>query len=234
MSAAPRPTRMMSALVIRAMVDEMVLPAFRRDGSEAEMVWDPTVALMERIRGGERADGILAIDWALDELAEKGLIDIASRRPVAQAAFGLAVMAGAPKPDISTGERLRQVLLDTPSLVYSQAGASGIYFEKLIDRLGIGEQIRAKATIIPRGLTGEKLANGEVVLAIQQISELLAVKGIELVGPFPPDVQETTNFSAALFTEAADPDGARRFIDILLTPEARRIYLDIGLKPLFD
>lgn len=231
---AAAPTRMMSALVIRAMVDEMVLPTFRQDGSDAEMIWDPTVALMERIRAGERADGIVAIDWALDELAEKGLIDVASRKPVAQAAFGIAVMAGAPKPDISSSERLRQVLLDTPSLVYSQAGASGIYFEKLIDKLGIGEKIRAKATIIPRGLTGEKVANGEVVLAIQQISELLAVKGIDFVGPFPPDVQETTNFSGAIFTEATDPDGAKRFIEVLRTPEARQVYLEIGLKPLFN
>jgi molybdate transport system substrate-binding protein len=225
---------MMSALVIRAMVDEMVLPAFRRDGSEAELIWDPTVALMKRIEGGEHADGIVAIDWALDELAAKGMIDVASRKPVAQASVGVAVMAGAPKPDISSAERLRQTLLDTPSLVYSRAGASGIYFEKLIDRLGIGEKIRAKAVVIPAGLTGEKVANGEVALAIQQVSELLAVKGVDLVGPLPAEVQATTDFSAAVFADALDPDGAKRFIDVLLTPEARQVYLQIGLKPLFD
>lgn len=231
--STPRPVTVMSALVIRAMVDDMILPQFRKDGSEATLIWDPTVALMKRIEGGERADAIVAIDWALDELAAKGMLDTASRRPIAQATVGVAVLAGAPKPDISTAERLRQTLLDTPSLVYSRAGASGIYFEKLIDRLGIGEQVRAKATVIPVGLTGEKVANGEVVLAIQQVSELLAVKGIDLVGPLPDSVQATTDFSAAIFADADDPDGAERFIKVLLTPEARQAYIRIGLAPLF-
>ncbi|HEY4201956.1 MAG TPA: substrate-binding domain-containing protein [Devosiaceae bacterium] len=229
-----RPVTVMSALVIRAMVDDFILPEFRKTGSDATLVWDPTVALMQRIAAGERADAIVAIDWALDELAAKGMIDTATRKPVAQAAVGVAVMAGAPKPDISTAERLRQTLLDVPSLVYSRAGASGIYFEKLIDQLGIGDKIRAKAVVIPVGLTGEKVVNGEVELAIQQVSELRAVKGVDLVGPFPPELQATTDFSAAVFSDAGDPEGAARFIEVLLTPKARETYLSIGLQPLFD
>ena len=228
-----RPVRVMSALVIRAMVDDTILPEFRKGGSDAEMIWDPTVALLKRIGAGERADAIVAIDYAMDELTAKGLIDPATRRPVVQASVGIAVKAGAAKPDISTAASLKQALLDTPSLVYSRAGASGIYFEKLIDRLGIGDAVRAKATVVPAGLTAEKVANGEVVLAIQQVSELLAVDGVDLVGPLPDEVQATTDFSAALFTGAVDPAGAEQFIDVLLAPKARETYLRIGLKPLF-
>jgi molybdate transport system substrate-binding protein len=227
--------KIMSALVIRAMVDEVIVPAFRQRGYEPEFVWNPTVALMQRINDtGERADCIVAIDWALDELAQKGLIDPATRKPIAQASVGLAVRRGVPKPDISSGEKLKQVLLATPSLCYSRAGASGIYFEKLIDKLGIGDNIRAKATVIPVGLTGEKALSGEVDLAIQQVSELMAVPGIDFVGAFPDELQATTDFSAAAFSESAHRDGALAFIDILLTPAARDAYIRTGLKPLFS
>lgn len=227
------PTRIMSALILRGMVDEMILPKFNGRDRQAEMIWAPTVGLMKLIREGERADGILAIDWALDELAKEGLIDPASRRPLAQSAFGLGVVAGCARPVISSAARLRQTLLDVPTLVYSRTGASGIYFEKLIERLGIAEPIRAKAIVIESGLTAEKVVNGEAMLAVQQISELLAVPGVELVGPFPDDLQETTDFSTALFSGAADPGGARRFFDLLYTPESRQKYIDIGLRPFF-
>jgi len=227
------PIRIMSALAVIATVNDKVLPAFAHEGWSAEMIWDPTAALMKRIEAGETADGIVAIDWALDELAQRRMIDVSTRRPIAQVTVGVAVRAGAPKPDISTVEALKQTLLDVPSLVYSQAGASGIYFEKLIDRLGIGEAIRAKALVIPRGLTGERLAAGEVELAIQQVSELMVVEGIDLVGPLPPEANATTNFSAAIFADTANRIGAGQFISALTSAEARADYIRTGLVPLF-
>lgn len=227
------PVRIMSALAVIATVNDKVLPAFAREGWHAEMIWDPTAALMQRIAAGETADAILAIDWALDELAARQAIDTATRRPIAQVTVGVAVRAGAPKPDISSVEALKQTLLAVPSLVYSRAGASGIYFEKLIDRLGIGEAIRAKALVIPRGLTGERLAAGEVELAIQQVSELMVVAGIDLVGPLPREANATTNFSAAVFADTPNRIGASQFISALVTAEARADYIRTGLVPLF-
>lgn len=228
-----QPVRIMSALAVMATINELVLPAVERDGAKVEMIWDPTVALMKRIKDGETADGIVAIDWALDELAAKGMIDVASRRPVAQAVVGLAVRVGAPRPDISTAAALKNTLLSTPSLVMSKAGASGIYFEKLIDELGIGDAIRAKALVIPRGLTGERLAAGEVELAIQQLSELMVVPGIDVVGPFPAELNATTDFSAAIFTGSNHTAAVTRFIDALLSGEARADYTRTGLVPRF-
>lgn len=228
-----RPARMMSALILRKIVDDVILPQLPDDAPAVDMVWDPTVALMARIRAGETADGLMAIEWALDALAADGLIEAAGRRRLVRAAFGLAVAGGAPKPDVSTVEGLRRTLLETPSLVYSRTGASGIYFERLIEALGVASEVRAKATVIPTGLTAELVANGRADLAIQQISELLAVDGVDLVGPFPDAVQETTDFGVAVFADAAYRPGVMGFIDALFTPRARRAYVESGLTPLF-
>lgn len=228
------PAPMMSALIIRSLVDPLVLPAVREQGHEIQMIWDPTVKLMQRIRDGERADGIVAIDWAIDELENAGMLAAGSRRPLVQAAFGIAVAKGAMPPDISTADSLRETLLEIPSLVYSRTGASGLFFERIIDELGIGADVRAKAIVIPAGLTGERVASGDAALAVQQVSELLAVRDIQFVGPFPPEVQETTDFSAALFKDGMGRDGARVFISQLFTPQLRAAYLRSGLVPLFE
>lgn len=226
--------RMMSALIIRSLVDELVLPAVTTQGFDIEMIWDPTVVLMQRVRNGETADGIVAIDWAIDELESAGMLRQGSRRPLVRAAFGMAIARGAPRLDISTAASLRQALLEVPSLVYSRTGASGIYFERLIDALGIGAEVRAKALVIPAGLTGEKVSSGEAALAVQQVSELLAVPGIDFLGPFPPEVQETTNFSAALFRDAPGLNAAEAFIEQLYLPSTRAAYVRSGLFPFFE
>jgi molybdate transport system substrate-binding protein len=224
-------TRFMAALVI---VDAVRLDIAPTLGTTApEMVWDPTVALMKRIAAGESADGIFAIESSLRQLVERGLLDPATLVPVVQAEFGIAVRQGTPPPPLATRDDLVRLLLAVPSIVYSRAGASGIYFEGLIDRLGIGEAVRAKSIVIPAGLTGEKVRDGTAHLAIQQMSELLAVDGIQMVGPLPPECQQTTDFSAGVFTAAADPAGARAFIAALTTPAARAAYVARGLTPRF-
>jgi len=223
-------TRFMCALVIVDAVKDLL----RRIGQAApEIIWDPTAALMKRIEAGERADGIFAIDGPLDELEAQGLIEGSTRRPIVQAEFGIAVKRGTGLAAPSDVASLKALLLGTPSIVYSRSGASGIYFEKLIDRLGIGEEIRAKSLVIPAGLTGEKVRDGEAVLAIQQMSELRAVEGLDIVGPFPAEVQQTTDFSAAVFSEAKDRAGAEAFISALTTPAAREAYLARGLAVRF-
>jgi molybdate transport system substrate-binding protein len=221
----------MCALVIINAVKEDILPGL--GGTAPEFVWDPTAALMKRIEAGEAADGICAIDASMKELVARGLLDQSSIVPVVQAEFGIAIRQGMARPRLETRGDLIALLLDVPSIVYSRAGASGIYFEKLIDRLGIGDAVRAKSTVIPSGLTGEKVKDGTAVLTIQQMSELRAVEGIEIVGPLPGDTQQTTDFSAGVFTNPADPDGARAFIAALTTPAARDAYTARGLTARF-
>jgi len=221
----------MCALVIVDAVRHDLLPPLGPDAPD--IVWDPTAALVRRIEAGERADGIFAIDAALDRLEAEGLIDGATRRPLVQAEFGLAARPGSGIAAPRDAAELEALLLSVPSLVYSQAGASGIYFSALIDRLGLGDAVRAKSIVIPAGLTGETVRDGKAVLAIQQMSELRAVPGIEIVGPFPADVQQTTDFSAAIFREADNRPGAEAFIAELTSPAARNAYLERGLRVRF-
>ncbi|MDB5473470.1 MAG: putative transport system, periplasmic com ponent [Devosia sp.] len=223
--------RFMAALVILKAVEEDLIDAL--DGPRPQMIWDPTAALMARIRGGERADGIFCIDDSIQELVEAGSIDPASVVPVVQAEFGIAISLDMPVPPLNNADDLVALLLSVPTICYSRSGASGIYFETLIDRLGIGDPVRAKSLVIPAGLTAEQVQKGRSVLAIQQMSELLAVEGVRILGPLPPDCQQTTDFSAGLFTDAAEPEAARQFIDVLTSAEAKAAYLARGLKVRF-
>src|SRR3954471_15052021 len=130
--------RALCGLAIMGAVEQTILPAYRASGHEADITWDPTTKLMERINAGERGDVVVLISWAINELIDREIITAKSRAPIARARLGLGVRAGQPKPDISTVAAFRQALLDAPSIVYSRGGASGIYFEQLIDQLGIG------------------------------------------------------------------------------------------------
>ena len=139
--------------------------------------------------------------------------------------------AGQKKPDVGTVEALKQTLLDTPSLTFTTEGASGMHFSRVIADLGIGEAIRAKARRQTGGLVAEVLARGEVELAVQQIPELLAVEGVELVGPLPAQVQAISTSAGGVFSDAKEPAGAQAFLDVLRTPAAIRVFRDKGHDP---
>jgi molybdate transport system substrate-binding protein len=120
-------------------------------------------------------------------------------------------------------------MVNARAVAYSKAGASGIYFSRLIDRLGIAKAVNARAVIIPMGFTAEKVASGEADLAVQQISELMSVAGIDVAGPFPAEIQAVSTFDAAVFTDAANPEGASALLDVLTSPTAATAYADGGL-----
>lgn len=221
----------MAALVILTAVEEDLLSDMGEP--RPQMIWDPTAALMTRIERGEKADGIFAIDGAMNKLMEAGLVDPASVVPVVQAEFGVAVSLDMPAPRLDNADDLIGLLLSVPTICYSRAGASGIYFENLIDRLGIGNEVRAKSLVIPAGLTAEQVEKGRAVLAIQQMSELRAVAGVRIAGPLPPECQQVTDFSTGIFTDAAEPEAARLFIEVLTSPKAQAAYLARGLKVRF-
>ena len=228
MTTSLQKTKVMAALVILDAVRQDLLPTL--GDSAPEIIWDPTVALMARLRAGERADALFAIDNHMEGLLADGKLRVESYLPIVQAAFGIASQSGLSLTAPKNAYQLTDLLKSVPSIAISRAGASGIYFEQLIDRLGIGEEIRTKTLVIPSGLTGEKLTTGEAVLAFQQMSELKAVPGIDIVGPLPKDCQQVTNFSAAVFTDAKDPEGAGRFINLLRSPEAAKSFTAHGLK----
>ncbi|MBP0495480.1 substrate-binding domain-containing protein [Roseomonas sp. SG15] len=221
---------MKCALVLREAFDRVIGPAFAAENGYApEIDWTPTTVIMQKIAAGERVDALVLIADSMDRLVEQDLVDPATRIEVADSRVGIAVPKGAPHPDISTPEAFTDALLAARSVAYSKAGASGIYFEKMMARLGITEAINAKATVIPAGFTAEKLTTGEADLAVQQLSELLVVPGIEIVGPFPGDLQNVTHFSAAIMREARNREGAERFLAMLTQPRAIEAYRASGL-----
>jgi molybdate transport system substrate-binding protein len=222
------PVRVFSTLAVAGPL-RLLLPKAEAAGFAVEIRFDPTARLLAAMAAGARADIAILTEEGIAAETAKGVLAAGTRRDLARSWIGMAVRAGAPRPDIATPEACRAALLATPSLAYSRAGASGIFFAALIERLGIAEAVNAKATVIPQGFTAELAARGEVALAIQQVSELLAVPGIDLVGKLPAELNTGAIFSAALFAGAAP--GAAGFLDWLaaaLTPERLE---DGGLEP---
>ncbi|MEE7491703.1 substrate-binding domain-containing protein [Methylobacterium oryzae CBMB20] len=226
-------TRLKCALVVRGAFDAHVVPAFEAAGGRAAIHWAPTTVIMKTLAEGETADAVLVLSDAMDRLVAEGRVEPESRVDIVRSRYGIAVKAGAPHPDIANVEALKRTLVAARSVAYSRTGASGIYFAGLLPRLGLAEAVNARATIIPQGFTAEKLVSGEADIAVQQISELMVVPGIEVVGPLPDPVQEMTTFAAAILRGATDRDGAARFLAGLTTPQAAEAYRTSGLEPAY-
>ena len=217
---------------IRAVMAELV-PQFERSSKLSISVsYDPAKVMLARIENGETADLIITGSGAIDALVNQGTVLPASRRTLARCHVGVAVRAGMPKPDIGTVESLKRALLAAKSVAYTQEGASGMHFSGVIERVGIAREVQAKAVRQPGGLIGELVAAGKAELAIQQIPELMAVPGIELVGPLPAEIQLTTVTSAGIFSGTMQAEAARAFIDFLASPAAARVIRAKGLEPL--
>jgi molybdate transport system substrate-binding protein len=225
------PLEILSTRAVQGALPGLIAAFERTAGAQVAVDFGPTNAMLTRIKGGERADIAILSHEGVEELAEAGILDGGSAVDLVRSVVGLAVKAGAPKPDIATAEALKETLLAAHSICYSGLGASGGFFGKLIKQLGIADAVNAKATIIPTGLTGELAARGEVQMAVQQVSELRAVPGIDIVGPLPATLQTPTVFSAAVFAGSAQADTARAFLETLTSAEAAQAFRDTGLDP---
>lgn len=212
-----------------------VLKVLRADwqaaaGVRIEASYDPTALMLERIRAGERADAAILTSAGIYTLISEGVIARGSRVDLARSLVGLAVRAGAPRPDISTVEATRRALLAAGSVVYSRKGQSGIFFAGLIERLGIADEVNARATIVDSGTTAEAVVAGLADLAVQQVSELMLVPGIEIVGALPPEIQDDLVFAGGVFAGAAHAAQARSLLRELADPRHAPVYRDKGLE----
>jgi molybdate transport system substrate-binding protein len=186
--------------------------------------------MLTRIKNGETADLAIMGTTTLDELEKLGKIAAGSRRILSRCGVGVGVRAGAPKPDIGTVEAFKRMLLNAKSVAFTQNGASGIHFAGLIERLGIAAEVKAKAATRPGGLIAELVAAGEAEIAVQQIPEIMAVPGIELVGPLPRELQKVTVSGAGVFADSKQPEAARVLLEFLSTPAAARVMKAKGLE----
>jgi molybdate transport system substrate-binding protein len=225
----------MSGLALEVAVNRWLKPKFEAEtGFRLDIDWRPTTAIMRTIEEGGRADAIIAIDGSMDKLAAAGIVRTDTRVSLADSVLGVGVREGAPRPDVSSVDAFTRAMANARAVSYSKAGASGIYFAKLIERLGIADVVNARAVIIPMGFTAEKVASGEADIAIQQISELMSVAGIDVAGPFPAEIQAVSTFDAAIFTDAKNPDGAAALLDTLTSAAAAKAYADGGLVSRLD
>jgi len=227
----------MSSGALAAALKELT-PAFERaSGSTLIVVSGGSVAgaadsIPDRLQRGERADVVIMAGGSIDDLIMAGRLVSGSRADLARSSIGVAVRAGAAKPDISTVEALTRALLQAKSVAYSSS-VSGVYIStELFQRLGIAAQMAAKSRRIEREPVGAVVARGEAELGFQQISELRPVPGLEVVGPLPPAVQRVTVFSAAAATGSPNPAGGRALIAFLASPNASAAIAKSGMDPI--
>jgi molybdate transport system substrate-binding protein len=220
------PIRVLSTIGMRLVLEEIVPDFERAHGCTVERRYDSSVAHMRHIAEGRTGDAAVFTAAAIDDLIAQG--KVARRIDLAHSGVGIAVRAGAPKPDIGTAEKFKAALLAAKSVAHSKTGASGLYFVRLIERLGIADAIRAKS-FVHDGLTGEVAARGEAELAVQQVSELMQAGGVDIVGPLPDELQSMTVFSAGVLRDA--PPITHDFIAALADPAHAALIHRNGMEP---
>jgi molybdate transport system substrate-binding protein len=215
-----------------------VIPEFERStGSKVVTAFgasmgDAPDSIPARLRRGEPVDVLIMAAEALEELARQGKVVAASRVDLVRSSIGVAVQAGAPKPDISSVDALKRTLLAAKSIAYS-ASASGVYVSgELFQQLGIADQVMPKSKRIESERVGAVVARGDAEIGFQQISELLPIPGIVYLGPLPPAVQKSTVFSAGVAASAKSPTAARMLIKFLASPAVRSAVMKSGLEPI--
>jgi len=197
-------------------------------GHRVVVTYGLAAVLKTKFLEGAPADVLILTAPMIDDLGKQGKVVPESKKDVARSGVGLAVKAGAPKPDIGTPDALKAAVLAAKSVGYSREGASGVAFAKVMERLGISDQVKAKYKDTGTK-AGEMVAAGEIELAAAQIPELKAVPGAEVVGPLPAELQTVTIFSVGLASSAQDAAAARALIEFLAGPRAAPVYKAKGL-----
>ena len=215
----------------RAVLNALIRTFERETRQEVVLVYDSAYVMLARIKKGELADVAVLNAPDIDELVKLRILAGDSRRLFARSRVGIAVRAGTAHPDISTVDALRQTLLRARAIAHTVHGASGMYVPTLLEQLGISNELKPKTITRPGGLIGELVAAGEAEIAIQQISELHAVGGIEIVGPLPEPVQKTFESAAAIFTESKQRARAEALLRLFAAPSSTAMFRERGLEP---
>ena len=189
------------------------------------------VDIMKRMAAGETCDLVIMSGPQIDQLIDQGKLKAGSRVDLVRSGIGVAVRTGAPRPDISSAEAIKRALLAAQSITYS-SGPSGVYLANLFAKMGIADAIKDKIKPVPPGVpAGSYVAKGEAEIGFQQISELLPVQGIDLIGPLPADIQEITIFSGGIHVAATQADAAKALMAFITSPPATPVIKSKGLDP---
>jgi len=212
-----------SSLALKGVLEKS-RPAFEQSlGARLDLRFDATQAILAALEAGLAADVLVLTAEALEALRRSG--KVAQVRALGSSGVGIAVRAGAPKPDISSVDALKRTLVSAGSVAHSKVGASGIYFAELLQRLDIRLK---KRVVVEKGPVGLVVAAGEAELGVQQLCELAPVPGIEIVGPLPQPVQRVTHFAAGIAANAANPQGASALLELLGSDTTRAVMVKGG------
>ncbi len=237
MGAASKPINAAEIVVLSTTASKEALhelvPMFERaSGHRVNITYGGGVDMTKRVRGGIAADLFIGPAEFTDALLKEGKLVAGSRVEFARSTTGVAVRAGVARPDISTPEKLRAALLAAKSVSYS-AGASGIYFAKVLERLGIAQQIQAmRVAQRPGELVGAVVARGAAEIGVQQISELLPVEGIDILGPLPDELQQAIVYGASVLPSSTQHEAAKEFVAFLRSGHAAPVIRKKGMDPL--
>lgn len=226
--------KVMSTVALSAALDELKPRFESATGNKVTIVYSVIADLKKRIEAGETADVMILSRAALDDLRTQGKAAQGSVVNLASSYVAIAVRAGAAKPDIGTPESLKAALLAVKSIVYAdpaKGGASGVYFAKVLDRLGIADAMRAKTILVPGAQAAEVVAKGEAEMGVAQASEIVPVAGAQLVGPLPGDLHNVTIFAAGVGPTSQDAAAAASLIQFITGPTGAGVLKSKGMDP---
>lgn len=232
-STAAADLKVLTAGALKPVVSALA-PAFERTtGDRLVIDADTAGALVRRVQAGEAFDVVVVNAAGLEALAKDGRVAADSSLALARIGIGIAVRPGTTTADIGTVAGFRQALLNARAVAFidpAAGGSSGIYVAKLFERLGIAEEMRRKSVLVTGGLVGQRLVDGDADLALQQMSELLAVPGITVLGPIPADVQNYTVYAGAVGAASRDRAGAKAFLAMVSAATAAGQWKAKGIE----
>ncbi len=234
---APAPAAELKVLTAGAFKQVVValVPAYEKQTGNTVIIDNDTAGgLKTKIEGGEAFDVAVITPAVLKELTASGKIAAGTSVNVASVGVGVVVKEGAAKPDISTVDAFKRALLAAKSVAYidpASGGSSGIYIDKLLERLGIADQVRPKAKLKKGGHVADLIVSGEAELGLHQISEIVPVKGAALVGPLPKEIQNTTTYAAGLSASTQNKAAAQALMQVFSGAEAAAVLKSKGMEP---
>jgi len=220
-----------SSMAMRQVLSELGDTYRLQSGARMALECVGGVDALRRVQAGEAFDFVVLAADAIEQLGASGRVDRASRTALARSAIAIAVATGAPRPDIASEPAVRRAVLNARKIGYS-TGPSGAYLARLFERWGIAETIAPRLVQAPPGVpVATLLARGDVELGFQQLSELMDVPGVDVIGPLPPEVQAVTTFSGAICASSKRPEAARAFLSFLASPAADAAKRRRGMEP---
>ncbi|MET3494310.1 substrate-binding domain-containing protein [Variovorax boronicumulans] len=225
------PIQGICSMATRGLLEELAAAYAQRTGVPVSFQAVGGVDAARRVSAGEAFDVVVLASEAIDKLIAAGRLDAGAKVDIVRSGVGAAVRAGAERPDISTEDAVRNAVRAAPGIAYS-TGPSGVALLALFERWGIADEIRSRLVLAPPGVpVGSLVARGEAALGFQQMSELIGVEGILLLGPLPPEIQIVTTFSAAPAAGSTQPDAVRALLGFLASPDSAETRRRHGMDP---